>query len=157
LFSEERYELYLRYLRAKHGAGEGPDPLRRASYASFLLGGALRDERGRPAAAIVEYRRAGSGRLLANGYVDILPGGLSSVYFAFDPSESRRSLGTWSVAKELELAKALGKRFYYLGFWVPGSPKMDYKAGFRPFEYASSGAWLPARDRGEAAAAVGAA
>jgi len=162
-FSDERYELYRSYIRARHA----PDPLyspirsdaaERESYASFLLAdplGTWVHGDGLPyGACIVEYRD-GSGALLATGYVDVLPDGLSSVYFAFDPAASRRSLGTYSVLRELELARQEGKRYYYLGFWVPGSPSMDYKASFRPFERASNGTWLPAEDRGSALAAIG--
>jgi len=158
-FSEERYRLYRAYLGARHRPeGDGLPPhgedFERASYEAFLLGSPLFDSVGEDASRIVEYRD-GAGTLLATGYVDVLPGGLSSVYFAFDPAESRRSLGTWSVLRELDLARELGKRYYYLGFWVPGSPKMDYKASFRPFERAHAGAWVPERDRAEALAELG--
>ncbi|MBL8968507.1 MAG: arginyltransferase [Spirochaetaceae bacterium] len=147
-YDEERYLLYRRYVAARHGEREAePD---REAYRGFLVDGPL------ATSAVAEYRLP-DGRLVAAGYLDILPGGLSSVYFAFDPEESRRSLGTWSVLRELELAVSLGKPYYYLGFWVPGSPKMDYKAGFAPFEYARGGVWSPANDREEALAAVGAA
>lgn len=50
-------------------------------------------------------------------------------------------------------------KYYYLGFWVPGSPKMDYKARIRPFELAvgdgasSTGkSWRQFASRGEALA-----
>jgi len=73
--------------------------------------------------------------------VDVLPHSLSSVYFAFDPDFGRRSLGTFSVMKEIELAAAGGKRWLQFGFWVAGSQKMDYKAGFRPHETLIDGVW----------------
>jgi arginyl-tRNA--protein-N-Asp/Glu arginylyltransferase len=141
-FSEERFALYREYCRVRHGSDGLSDAQARAAYSAFLLDGPL------GGAKIVEYRD-GFGELLATGYVDVLAGGLSSVYFAFDPAAGKRSLGTWSVIRELELARELGKRYYYLGFWVPGSPKMDYKASFRPFEYAWEGSWLPASGRDE--------
>ncbi len=153
-FSEERYALYRAYLRARHGVEDAGGEEGRRAYESFLLGGPL------GSSGIVEYRDR-SGRLLATGYVDLLPGGLSSVYFAFDPRASRRSLGTWSVLRELALAAELapgpraGPRYYYLGFWVPSSPKMDYKASFAPFEMACEGAWVPAPDRRGALARLG--
>lgn len=147
-FTEERYVLYRRYVRFKHGDEEGSEEVARASYASFLLEGPL------GTSAIAEYRD-GDGRLVATGYVDILPQGLSSVYFAFDPDEARRSLGTWSVLRELDLAVGLGKRYYYLGFWVPGAAKMDYKARFTPFELARAGGWIPVESRAEAVELLG--
>lgn len=147
-FSHERYELYRRYLRFKHDAAEEQDSKARLSYASFLLDGPL------DTSAIVEYRDS-ENTLLATGYVDILPGGVSSVYFAFEPAHAHRSLGTWSVLREAALARQLGKRYYYLGFWIPGAAKMDYKANFAPFEIARHGHWQSRRNRGEAIAELG--
>lgn len=88
-----------------------------------------------PLTAITQYRDAG-GKLCGAGIVDILPTGLSSVYFIFDPDEGRRSLGYYSVFIEASLALRMGKPYYYLGFWVPGAPAMDYKADFQPFQIA---------------------
>lgn len=145
--SMDRFELYRRYTEARH-AEEGKPPATVRSYASFLISSPLGSTR------ITEYRDP-DGRLVATGYVDVLPEGLSSVYFAFDPSEAKRSIGTWSVARELRLAAELGKKWYYLGFWVPGSRKMDYKARFSPFEYARGGKWIMTSDREAAMAALG--
>jgi arginine-tRNA-protein transferase len=147
-FSDERYELYRRYVRYKHDADEEEDSAARRSYASFLLEGPL------DTSAVVEYRDSG-GKLLATGYVDILPGGISSVYFAFEPAQARRSLGTWSVLREAALARESSKRYYYLGFWIPGAAKMDYKANFSPFEIARFGQWRFLRNRDEAIAELG--
>lgn len=152
--TEERFELYESYRRARHAKAEaapGPaDPGAFASYSSFLLESPL------PTTMITDYRLP-DGKLAATGYVDVLPEGLSSVYFAFDPGLSARSIGTWSVLRELRLARTMGKRWYYLGFWVPGSPKMDYKARFEPFEYALDGSWSGPVSRKEALLAMGAA
>jgi arginine-tRNA-protein transferase len=64
------------------------------------------------------------------------------------------------VYAETGLAGSLGKEYYYLGFWVPGSPKMRYKADFHPFELLLDGAsgyryWVPFGSRTEAEAALG--
>lgn len=149
-FTEERYALYSRYVEARHGGPKLPEATARSSYAAFLLQSPI----GLP--LISEYRLP-DGSLVGTGYLDLLPGGLSSVYFAFEPRAAGRSIGSWSVTRELELVAALGKCWYYLGFWVPGSPKMDYKADFRPFEYAREGEWHPAPDRAAVLAALGAA
>lgn len=143
----ERFELYRNYTETRHGE-DGKPPATIRSYASFLIASPLASTR------ITEYRD-GEGRLVATGYLDVLPEGLSSVYFAFDPAEARRSVGTWSVLRELRLAAELGKKWYYLGFWVPGSRKMDYKARFAPFEYARGGTWIMTSDREAAMAALG--
>ena len=117
---EEHFLLYMRYLDARHGYGED-------CAESYLALTAV------PFSKFVDYR-LGSGRLVAFGFVDIATRSLSSAYFAFDPDASWRSLGSFSVFAESRLAMAMGKSRYYLGYWVPGSPKMRYKADFPPFE-----------------------
>ncbi len=170
-FSMERYRLYLRYLRGQHGLAVSDSPRMRAVYAASYLrplaaagmGAGAADHAGEVApagipgtvgggnrSAISEYRNARDGALVAAGYLDLLPDGYSSVYFTFDPLHARRSLGVWSVGRELRSAGEAGLRHYYLGFWIPGSPKMDYKADFRPFELAIDGTWLPFADRRQA-------
>ncbi len=148
-FSEERYLLYANYTMTRHDPGKIRGDSR-ASYISFLISSPL------STTMITDYRLK-DGRLVANGYLDVLQNGISSIYFAFDPAFSKRSLGVWSVKRELELGQSLGKSFYYLGFWVAGSPKMDYKARYHPFEYARGGIWLEAADREAAMASMGAA
>lgn len=166
-FSEERFDLYLRYLAAQHGRSSCDRAYEIMAYQAGYCAGfvsALRKDgiypgpgqasAPGPGSAVTEYRLRASGDLVATGYIDILPDGISSVYFAFDPGLRSRSLGTWSVGRELELVRELGKRYYYLGFWVPGSPKMDYKAKFRPFEMAPDGEWTAVADRETALAAL---
>lgn len=98
--------------------------------------------------ALVEYRSS-SGLLEGLGFIDILPSGYSSVYFIFDPDSSSRSLGYYSVLREAFLALESGRKWYYLGFWVPDSKKMDYKADFSPFQIAPypSVGWVDMPDR----------
>lgn len=70
-------------------------------------------------------------RLIGVSIVDRCPGGLSSVYMYFDPCHGRRSLGTFSVLKEIDYCREQGLAYYYLGFYVSGSKTMSYKARFR--------------------------
>lgn len=122
-FNPEHFRLYEKYNKARHPTTE------------FSGEAGYRDMISSPLTAITQYRDAG-GKLCGAGIVDILPTGLSSVYFIFDPDEGRRSLGYYSVFIEASLALRMGKPYYYLGFWVPGAPAMDYKADFQPFQIA---------------------
>jgi arginine-tRNA-protein transferase len=79
-----------------------------------------------------EYRL--DGYLIALGFLDQSDDGMSSVYFAFDPEWARYSPGTLSVFRESELVRQAGKRWYYMGYWVPGSRSMEYKARFAPHQ-----------------------
>lgn len=126
----EVFELYSRYVQARHSPGNVPSA---EEYMSFLGSS--------PGETLLMKYRAGR-RLVGAGWVDVLPNGLSSVYFAFEPDEQRRSLGTFSVMREIELAREQGRDWLYLGFYVPGSKKMEYKARFRPHQLAGNGTWV---------------
>ena len=134
---DEHYALYRRYLLARHPCG-GMDPDDREAFHSFLSSTWGSSE-------ILAARDPG-GRLLAGGVVDRVPQGLSAVYTWFDPDEVRRGLGTWMILVEIERARALLVPHLYLGYWVPGSAKMDYKRHFQPLEVLTGAGWR----RGEA-------
>lgn len=132
------YELYRRYLQARHPGG-GMDPQDREAFHSFLSNSWGGTE--------ILAARDRSGRLLAGGVVDRVPEGLSAVYTWFEPDERRRSLGTFMVLAEIERARALGLPYLYLGYWVPGSTTMDYKRNFRPLQVLGPTGWGPAGSR----------
>jgi leucyl-tRNA---protein transferase len=119
--SDEKYDLYLRYQAERHKASE-PDS--RTTFESFLY---------RSPVDTVEftYRNPG-GKLLAVGICDVCDRSLSSVYFYFDPDESSRGLGNFGALYEIDFAARRGIAYYYLGYWVQGCLKMEYKAQYRP-------------------------
>jgi arginyl-tRNA--protein-N-Asp/Glu arginylyltransferase len=61
--------------------------------------------------------------------------------YVFDPDESARSLGTFAILSQIAIARERGLPHVYLGFWIDGHPKMDYKKRYRPLEILDSGAW----------------
>jgi arginyl-tRNA--protein-N-Asp/Glu arginylyltransferase len=130
--TEEHYALYRRYLLARHPGG-GMDADDREAFHAFLSSAWGSSE-------IIAARDA-DGRLLAGGVVDRVPHGLSAVYTWFEPAGHRRGLGTWMVLAEIERARALALPHLYLGYWVPGSPTMDYKRRFRPLEVLGPEGW----------------
>jgi arginine-tRNA-protein transferase len=84
------------------------------------------------------------GELIGVGYVDALPGGLSAVYFFYDPAHRQRSLGTWNVLNVLRETTRRGLPYTYLGYYVEGCPSMVYKARFAPNEILGpDGQWHP--------------
>jgi arginine-tRNA-protein transferase len=86
-------------------------------------------------------------RLVAVGYVDILPGGLSAMYFFYDPDERRRSLGTFNVLSVIAAAHARQLPYAYLGYYVEGCRSLEYKGRFRPNEIlVPDGRWVTFRD-----------
>ena len=78
--------------------------------------------------------------------MDRLSGGLSAVYSFFDPDEDRRSLGSYVILWIIEEAKRQDLDHVYLGYWVAGSRKMDYKIRFRPIESFSLDGWREMED-----------
>jgi arginine-tRNA-protein transferase len=94
---------------------------------------------------IVEYRRANEdgspGALMGCALSDVLADGLSMVYSFFHPGERERSLGTQMILDHVAAARARKLPYVYLGYWVRGSDKMDYKARFRPLEALGPEGW----------------
>lgn len=133
----EHYALYRQYLQVRHPGG-GMDPEDREAFRAFLSSAWGYTE--------IMALRDGSGRLFAGGVIDRVPQGLSAVYTYFDPHVPERSLGTYSILRQIERARALGLPYLYLGYWVPGSEKMDYKRNFRPLEMLTSSGWKRATD-----------
>mgnify|MGYP001434582864 CR=1 FL=1 len=81
-------------------------------------------------------------RLVAVSVVDILSDGLSAVYSFYDPFERRRSLGTYSILYLINYALKKELSYLYLGYWVKGCRKMDYKRRFRPLEMLIGEKWV---------------
>ena len=63
------------------------------------------------------------------------------VYSFFEPAEEGRSLGAYMILDHIRMAAEMGLPHVYLGYWVPGSTKMDYKIGYRPFELCDGATW----------------
>lgn len=130
-FTEEYFALYHRYLCARHPDG-GMDDARPEDFARFLYT-AWSPTR------FLEFRSGN--RLVALAVTDFCAAGLSAVYTFFDPDESARGLGTYAILSQIHLAQARGLPHVYLGFWIDGHPKMDYKTRFRPLEILRDGGW----------------
>lgn len=122
--SEEKRLLHNRFVESRFDRGESGFPSL-ASYAEVF---------GPSPVTTVEMRYRREGRLIGLGIVDLLPEVVSSVYFFFDPDEARRSLGTFSILREIELARSTGRPWVYLGYHVAGCQEMAYKSRFRPCE-----------------------
>jgi arginine-tRNA-protein transferase len=72
---------------------------------------------------------------------DVCANGISAVYTFYDPAETARSLGTCAILQQIELARRRGMPWLYLGFWIDGHPKMDYKRRFRPLQVRGTDGW----------------
>ncbi len=81
-------------------------------------------------------------KLIGVGIVDETIDGLSSVYFYYDPDERKRQLGFFSIMKEIEIAKKMGKKYLYLGYYIKDVRKMNYKNKFKPYEIFNGEKWI---------------
>jgi arginyl-tRNA--protein-N-Asp/Glu arginylyltransferase len=82
------------------------------------------------------------GELLAVALTDVLKDGLSMVYSFYEPEPEFRSLGTFMILDHIARARRMGLAYVYLGYWVRGSRKMDYKGRFLPQERLAPEGWL---------------
>ncbi len=134
----EQYALFRRYLDARHGEGGMVD--------MTVLDYAMMVEDSHVETGIIEYRMAspagGAEPLAAVCLTDFLPDGLSMVYSFFDPALSKRSVGTFVILDHIARARALGLPYLYLGYWVQGSRKMEYKSRFLPQERLLPMGWM---------------
>jgi arginine-tRNA-protein transferase len=140
--SSEQYSVFRSYLDARHRDGGMAD--------MSVLDFSLMLEDSHVETRIVEYRRRGpdsaingrgGGALLAVALTDMLSDGLSMVYSFFDSEEAARSLGTFMILDHIARARALALPYVYLGYWVQGSRKMDYKARFLPQQRLTPDGW----------------
>ncbi len=126
------YELFADYLHSRHSDGGMTD----MAYGDFT---AMMEEFPDDTRFMVfRQGEAVKGVML----VDETPDGTSAVYSFFDPTEEKRSLGTWMILKLAEYTLSVGKPHLYLGFWVKGSPKMAYKAKYQPLELFVGERWV---------------
>lgn len=133
--SDEKYEVFTRYLDGQH------DTTMSRSYECF------RDFLYDSPTETVEYCYRLGQRLVGVSLADRLPSGYSSVYMYFDPDFASRSLGTYSVLWEIEQCRQECLPFYFLGYFVADSKAMAYKSRFRPNEVlAEDDNWVTFRE-----------
>jgi arginine-tRNA-protein transferase len=142
--TQEQFTLFNRYVKSRHGDGDMATMSIR-DYSNLLAASPV-DTR------LFEWRQRENNQLIASCITDWLSDGYSAVYSFFDPEKTRRSLGLYMILSLVELARNTHKPFVYLGFWVPDSPKMDYKATFTPIEGYTSVGWQEIKNRDDWAA-----
>ena len=136
--SEEQYALFRAYLDSRHADG-GMADMDVFEFAAMIEETPIRSR-------LVEYTNTDTGALIGVSLTDVLSDGLSMVYSFYAPDEPKRSLGTYMILDHIEIAREAGLPYVYLGYWVPGSQKMGYKAKFSGLEVYSGGEWVKMKD-----------
>jgi len=126
--TREQYELFKRYLDARHDGG-GMTQMSYQDYEYMVEDTPVQS-------VLVEYRLADLPEqpLVAVALTDVMPDGLSMVYSFYDPELAFRSLGTFLILDHINQVRSAGLDYVYLGYWVQDSPKMAYKGDYRPLE-----------------------
>ncbi len=135
--TSEQYGILRSYLDSRHFDG-GMVDMTVLDYASMV-------EETTVETSIAEYslrEPSGEERLIAIALTDTLSDGLSMIYSFFDPDDARRSLGQYMILDHVAWARELGLSYVYLGYWVEGSRKMDYKNAFQPLEKLTQTGWV---------------
>jgi arginine-tRNA-protein transferase len=95
---------------------------------------------------VIEYTDKSTSELVGVCLTDVLGDGVSMVYSFYTPDRPRDGLGNHIILDHIEIAREAGLPYVYLGYWVPGSQKMGYKAKFSGLEVFMGGEWHPMRD-----------
>jgi leucyl-tRNA---protein transferase len=136
--TEEQFALLRRYLAARHPGG-GMAEMDEIDFADMV-------EQTPVTTFVVEYREPSvdgrPGRLIGACLTDQQSDGLSMVYSFFEPDlADRPGLGTFIILDHIQRARAARLAFVYLGYWVGGSARMQYKVRFRPIERLGPNGW----------------
>ncbi len=130
--SDECYQLYHRYISARHRDGDmyPPTPEQYKSFLNNELGntryfGLIKGE-----------------TLVAVAVTDILENGLSAIYTFFDPDYPKRSLGRYAILWQIEKCMQLELPYLYLGYWIKQCQKMSYKSDYRPLQLLVNNRWI---------------
>jgi arginyl-tRNA--protein-N-Asp/Glu arginylyltransferase len=134
----EQYELLQRYLAARHPGG-GMTQMEETDFADMV-------EHSPVSSYVIEYREPGvgsqPGRLVGACLTDFQGDGLSMIYSFYDPeAEARSGLGTYIILDHIRRAAERRLPYVYLGSWVAGSDRMQYKVRFRPLERLAASGW----------------
>ena len=131
VFDQEHYQLYAKYIEARHQDGDMFPPTEE-QYKSFLICDWSNT-------FFLEFRL--EGKLIAVAVTDPLGDALSAVYSFYDTDYASRSLGVYAVLSQIAVTRNEGQSYLYLGYWISENEKMSYKKEYRPLEILRDNEW----------------
>ncbi len=136
--TDEQFALLSRYLGQRHPDG-GMSAMDEMDYADMI-------EHTPVGSVVTEYREPGlngkPGRLVGACLTDRQGDGLSMIYSFYERDQPERAgLGNYIILDHIRRAAAEGLPYVYLGYWVEGSPRMQYKVRYRPLERLTREGW----------------
>lgn len=145
--TEEQYSLLRRYLSARHPDG-GMNTMDSFDFADMI-------EQSPVKTWVIEYREPSSdpeqpGRLVGACLTDQQSDGLSMIYSFYDAAhETRSGLGTFIILDHIMRAAEVNLPYIYLGYWISGCDRMNYKTRFKPVEQLTIGGWKLIDDKAD--------
>jgi arginine-tRNA-protein transferase len=136
--TEDQYDLFRRYLDSRHSDG-GMADMDVFEFAAMIEETPIRSR-------VIEYTDTATGALNGVCLTDVLTDGVSMVYSFYSPDRPRDGLGNYIILDHIDIARSAGLPYVYLGYWVPGSQKMGYKAKFSGLEVFAGGRWQAMND-----------
>jgi arginine-tRNA-protein transferase len=141
--TDEQFELLRQYLGARHPEG-GMATMDEMDFADMV-------EHTPVTSTMIEYREPTAsgepGRLVGVCLTDRQSDGLSMIYSFYDADHGARSgLGNYIILDHIRRAAAEALPYVYLGYWVEGSPRMQYKVRYRPLEKLTRDGWVRIED-----------
>lgn len=130
-YTDEYFALYQRYLAVRHPGG-GMDEPETDDFERFLLN---------PWGETLFVELKHEGKLVGVAVTDAVTDGFSAVYTFFDPDYRKRGLGRFCILQQIELCKTTSLPYLYLGYWVDGCDKMQYKTDFEPQQHFNGVQW----------------
>jgi arginyl-tRNA--protein-N-Asp/Glu arginylyltransferase len=136
--TDEQFNLLQRYLSARHPTGgmtemdeiDFADMVEQTPVETYMIEYREPDQDGRP------------GRLVGGCLTDKQGDGLSMIYSFFDTeAEARNGLGSYIIVDHILRAQRAGLPYVYLGYWVEGSDRMNYKVRYQPIEKLGRAGW----------------
>ena len=136
--TSEQYDLLRRYLSQRHPVG-GMTNMDDMDYADMVEQSPVRSN-------VIEYRTPGRfgrlGELVGACLTDQQADGLSMIYSFYDPdAEGRQGLGNYIILDHIMRARSAGLPYVYLGYWVEGAARMQYKVRYQPLERLGPEGW----------------
>jgi leucyl-tRNA---protein transferase len=135
----EQFELLQRYLAVRHPEG-GMTSMDEVDFADMV-------EHTPVTSYVIEYREPSAngvtpGKLVGACLTDKQCDGLSMIYSFYDPAtDARGGLGNYIILDHIRRAAEMDLPYVYLGYWVEGAARMQYKVRYRPLERLGRAGW----------------
>ena len=136
--TSEQFDLLRAYLATRHPEG-GMTQMEEMDFADMV-------EHTPVTTTVVEYREptedGSPGKLVGACLTDRQGDGLSMIYSFYDPEHTDRAgLGNYIILDHIRMAAEERLGYVYLGYWVEGSGRMNYKIRYRPIERLTTRGW----------------